>query len=389
MRKIAKQTGSALLIVITGLAGCRSNAEQATATGIENAAPAYPVLTVGRHTTTLYNDYPATIQGQQNIEIRPMIDGYVEAIYVDEGASVRKGQRLFRINAPQYEQEVRTAQANIKIAQADVNAAQMQVEKVRPLVEKDIISKYELQSAEYNLEAKQATLAQARARLANARINQGYTLVSSPVNGVVGTIPYRLGSLVNSNTTQPLTTVANIGNVFAYFSVNEKESLIFSRNAKGKTIPERLSTLPPVSLILSDGTEYGEKGKVETASGLVVTQTGSVSMRATFPNAGGLIQSGSTGTVRIPETIDSALLIPQKATYELQGKRFVYLVAANGKVTSTEVKVPDGNDGQFFVVLKGLKAGDKVVLEGIDGLRDGTLVKPEPVNADSIYLSVK
>jgi membrane fusion protein (multidrug efflux system) len=385
-------TITSLFILITGLAACHSPGANDGAPGepgLENAVQEYPVLTISRHTTTLFDDYPATIQGQQNIEIRPKIDGYIDAIFVDEGASVKMGQLLFRISAPQYEQEVRTAQADIKIARADENAAKMQVEKVRPLVEKDIISKYELQSAEFTLEARQAALAQAEARLANARTNLGYTAVTSPVSGVVGTIPYRLGSLVSSNTTQPLTTVANTGNVFAYFSINEKESLIFSRNAKGITIPQRLATLPPVSLVLSDGTEYAQKGKVETASGLVVTQTGSVSMRATFPNAGSLIQSGSTGKVRIPQTIDSALLIPQKATYELQGKKFVYVVGANGKVTSTEVKVPDGNDGQFFVVLQGIKAGDKIVLEGVDGLRDGAQIKPAAVNADSVYQQVK
>ena len=173
----------------------------------------------------MFTDYPATIQGQQNIEIRPKIDGYIETIYVDEGATVKKGQLLFRINAPQYEQEVRTAQADIKIAQADVNAAQMQVNKVRPLVEKGIISKYELESAQYTLEARQAALAQAQARLANARTNLSYTSVTSPVNGVVGTFPYKIGSLVSSNTAQPLTTVSNIGNIYAYFSLNEKQSL--------------------------------------------------------------------------------------------------------------------------------------------------------------------
>lgn len=386
MRKIAPYTSALLLICFIGLDACKS---PAPAGGEAPAITEYPVFTVSRHSTTLFKDYPATIQGQQNIEIRPKIDGYIDAIYVDEGASVKKGQLLFRISAPQYEQEVRTAQADIKIAQANVSAAKMQVEKVRPLVEKDIISKYELQSAEFTLEARQATLAQAQARLANARISIGYTQVTSPVNGVVGTIPYRLGSLVSSNTTQPLTTVANIGNIFAYFSVNEKESLAFARNTKSTTIPGRLAQLPPVTLVLSDGTEYAQKGRVETASGLVVTQTGSISMRATFPNAGSLIQSGSTGKVRIPQTIDSALLLPQKATYELQGKRFVYLVGANGKVTSTEIKVPEENDGQFFVVLEGLKAGDQVVLEGIDGLRDGTQVKPAPVNTDSIYQAVK
>ncbi len=175
----------------------------------------YPVLTISTRSTTISTDYPATIQGQQNIEIRPKIDGYIDQIFVDEGATVRNGQNLFRIFAPQYEQDVRTAQANIKIAEANVNAAEMEVNKVRPLVEKNIISKYELESAEFKLQSSRASLAQAQAALVNARTNLGYTMVTSPVNGVIGTLPYKIGSLVSSNTTQPLTTVSNIDNVYA------------------------------------------------------------------------------------------------------------------------------------------------------------------------------
>ncbi|HEX8460482.1 MAG TPA: efflux RND transporter periplasmic adaptor subunit, partial [Segetibacter sp.] len=219
------------------LAACGGK-DQKAAAGAGGAAGAgaapvvkdYPVITVTPQTTTLFTDFPATVQGQQNIEIRPKIDGYIQTIYVDEGATVRRGQPLFRISAPQYEQDVRTAQANIKIAQADVNAAQMQVNKVRPLVEKNIISHFELESAQYTLQSRQAALAQARATLANARTNLGYTSVTSPVNGVVGTIPYKIGSLVSGNTTQPLTTVSNIGNIYAYFSINEKDALNFSKN---------------------------------------------------------------------------------------------------------------------------------------------------------------
>lgn len=345
----------------------------------------YPVLALAPRQTTLFTDFPATIQGQQNVEIRPKIDGYIETIYVDEGATVQKGQLLFRISAPQYEQEVRTAQADIKIAQADVNAAQMQVNKVRPLVEKDIISKYELEAAQYALQAKQAVLAQTGARLVNARTNLGYTSVTSPVNGVVGVIPYKIGSLVSSNTAQPLTTVSNIGNIYAYFSVNEKQSLEFSRTTKGATVQQRLATLPPVILILADGSEFPKKGKVETASGLINTQTGSVSVRATFPNPGSIVRSGSTGTVRIPQTVDSALLVPQKATYELQGKRFVYVLESTGTVRSTEIKTLEGSNGQFFVVQEGLRPGDKIVVEGVGSLQDGTPVKGRRVSADSVY----
>jgi membrane fusion protein (multidrug efflux system) len=225
-----------------------------------NEVKDYPVITITARATTLNTDYPATIQGQQNIEIRPKIDGYIETMYVDEGATVKKGQRLFKISAPQYEQEVRTAVANIKIAQAEVDAARMQVNKVRPLVEKDIISHFELESAQYTLEAKQAALAQARATFSNARTNLGYTSITSPVNGVVGTIPYKIGSLVSSNTTQPLTTVSNIGRIYAYFSINEKQALNFSKITKGATVEARLKTIPPVSLILSNGSEFPQKG---------------------------------------------------------------------------------------------------------------------------------
>jgi membrane fusion protein (multidrug efflux system) len=372
------------------LLSCGGKDKKAGATGgpggtAANEVKDYPVLTIASRNATLYSDYPSTIQGQQNIEIRPKIDGYIEKIYVDEGATVRKGQLLFRISAPQYEQEVRTAQANINIAQADVNAAQMQVEKVRPLVEKSIISRYELQSAQFTLQSKQAALSQARATLANARTNIGYTTITSPVNGVVGTIPYKIGSLVSSNTPEPLTTVSNIGNIYAYFSINEKQALEFSKNTKGATVEQRLATIPPVSLILPNGTEFPEKGRIETASGLINTETGSISVRATFPNPGNIIRSGSSGVVRIPNPVEAAILIPQKATYEIQGKKFVYVVESTGTVRSAEIKVMESGNGQYYVVQEGLNSGDKIVLEGVSTLREGVAIKPRAVNEDSVY----
>ncbi|OLY94728.1 efflux transporter periplasmic adaptor subunit [Cnuella takakiae] len=386
MNKIRSTPAFVLVLLIVSNTACNNKkGPEAPAGAAAAQVQEYPVITVLPRQTTLFTDYPATIQGQQNIEIRPRIDGYIEAIYVDEGAAVRKGQPLFRINAPQYEQEVRTAQAEIKIAQADVNAAQMQVNKVRPLVEKNIISKYELESAQYALQARQAVLAQAQARLANARTNVGYTTVASPVNGVVGTIPYKIGSLVSGNTVQPLTTVSNIGNIYAYFSVNEKQSLEFAKANKGTSIQQRLATLPPVTLILADGTPFPQQGKVETASGLINTQTGSVSVRATFPNPGSVIRSGSSGVVRMPRTVDSALLVPQKATYELQGKRFVYVLESTGTVRSTEIRAIPASNGQFYVVEAGIRPGEKIVVEGVASLRDGASIKPRAINSDSLY----
>lgn len=378
-----------LLLTVLFLISCGENKDQKTAAGPgpgnANVVKDYPVVTITSRATTLNSDYPATVQGQQNIEIRPKIDGYIQAIFVDEGATVRKGKLLFQISAPQYEQEVRTAQANIKIAQAEVDAAQMQVNKVRPLVEKDIISHFELESAEYTLEAKQAALAQARATLVNARTNLGYTSVTSPVNGVVGTIPYKIGSLVSSNTTQPLTTVSNIVRIYAYFSINEKQALDFTKNTKGATMNARLATIPPVSLILSNGTEFPQKGRIETASGLINTETGSVNVRATFPNPGNVVRSGSSAIVRIPRTVDTALMVPQKATYEVQGKKFVYVVESTGTVRSNEIKVMDNSNGQFFVVTSGLHSGDKIVLEGVASLKEGAAIKPIELSVDSVY----
>lgn len=379
-----------VLIVLSCLTACGNKDRKATAgANAANQVKVYPVLTITPRTVTLYTDHPATIEGQQNVEIRPKVDGYMEHIYVDEGATVKKGQLLFQISAPQYEEAVRTAQADIKIAEANVNAAQMEVNKVRPLVEKNIISKYELESAEYTLQAKEAALAQAKAALANAKTNLGYTYITSPVNGVVGTIPYKIGSLVSSNTAQPLTTVSNIGNIYAYFSINEKQALEFSKNTKGATMEARLASLPPVTLILANGTVFPYKGRIETASGLINTETGSVSVRATFPNPNNIIRSGSSGSVRIPKTVDSALLVPQKATYEIQGKKFVYLVSDSGTVKSAEIKVMENNNGQDYVVEEGLHPGDKIVLEGVATLNEGATIKPKEVNADSVYQQEK
>jgi membrane fusion protein (multidrug efflux system) len=394
MRKRVQLHCFALLAILIFLQSCGGNKDQkaggaAGPGGAQaNQVKDYPVLTIKPHSTTLFTEFPATIQGQQNIEIRPKIDGYIEMIYVDEGATVRRGQPLFRISAPQYEQQVRTAQADIKIAQANVDAARMQVNKVRPLVEKDIISKYELESAQYTVQARQAELAQARATLSNARTNLGYTSITSPVNGVVGTIPYKIGSLVSSNTAQPLTTVSNIGNIYAYFSINEKQALESAKSSPGTTLKQRLANIPPVSLILSTGTEFPQKGRIETASGLINTETGSVSVRATFPNPGNVVRSGSSGVVKIPRSVDSAVLIPQKATFEIQGKKFVYIVESTGTVRSSEIKVLETGNGQYFVVQEGVKPGEKIVLEGVASLKEGAPIKPRLVNADSVYQQI-
>ncbi|HWK08390.1 MAG TPA: efflux RND transporter periplasmic adaptor subunit [Puia sp.] len=383
IRPLPALAGLALFI----LSACGSSQDKAAAAAPDAAQPpaTYEVFTLSPQSAVLNSDYPTTLQGEQNIEIRPKVDGFVDKIYIDEGSVVKKGQLLFRISAPQYQQDVNNSAAAISSAEADVSSAQLQVNKTRPLVEKDIISHYELESAEYTLKARQAALAQAKATLANARTNLGYTVITSPVDGVAGAIPYKTGSLVTSTSTNPLTTISNIGKVYAYFSLNEKQLLDFSRNFKGSTLREKLANMPPVSLILPDGTTYPEKGRVETISGLLNTETGSASFRATFPNPVGLLRSGGSGSVRIPQEIKDGLLVPQRSTYELQGKRFAYVVGAGEIVKNTEVGIMNLTAGQYYVVTSGLKKDDTLVYDGTSSLKDSTKITPALMAADKVY----
>lgn len=344
----------------------------------------YSVLTLHPRQAASYNDYPATIQGEDIVEIRPMVDGYLEAIYVPEGATVKKGQLLFKIKNPLYDQAVITANAAIKIAIADVNAAKMDVEKVRPLVEKDIVSKYELEFAQFTLQSKEAILAQAYATLANAKTNLGYTILRSPLNGIIGSIPYKIGALISTTNTSSLTTLSNISNVYAYFSLNEKQFLSFSSNLPGNTMQDKLSHMPPATLLLADGTEYAKAGKVETASGLINTETGTASFKVIFPNSLGFIHSGASAIVRLHDKVVFALLVPQSASYELQDKRFVYTLTRDNRVKSKAIVSKPTNDGQFLIVLDGLQNGDKILVNG-SNLKDSTLVIPKLINADSLY----
>jgi membrane fusion protein (multidrug efflux system) len=384
-----KQSFLSILAASFIIASCGNKNDQSAKAG---AAPIkeYKTLTLQPESATLYTDFPASIQGQQNIEIRPRVEGYIDKIFVDEGAVVKTGQPLFKISAPEYEQEVRTASASIKSAQASVSAAKLAVNKVKPLVEKGIISKYDLESAQYTYESAMATLAQANAALVNAKTNLGYTTVTSPVDGVVGSIPFRLGSLVSSNTVDPLTTVSSIGNVYAYFALNEKMLLNFTQSGKpGNSLAQKIKNMPQVSLLLSDGSLYPEKGRVETVNGLINTETGSVTFRARFGNPKSIIRSGSSTTVRIPNEVKEKLIIPQSATFELQDKIFAVTVGKDGKTKNVNITVLDNSAGNYYVVTSGLETGDQIVLEGVASLKDGSEIKPQNQNPETVYADLK
>lgn len=382
-----KQSFLSILAASIVIASCGKNDKSAQAGGAPQIKE-YKTVTLQPESATLNSDFPASIQGQQNIEIRPRVEGYIDKIFVDEGAVVKAGQPLFKISAPEYEQQVRTATASIKSAQADLSAAKLAVNKVKPLVEKGIISKYDLESAQYTYESALASLAQANAALVNAKTNLGYTTVTSPVNGVVGSIPFRLGSLVSSNTTEPLTTVSSIGNVYAYFAMNEKTLLNFTKDS-GSSLNQKLKSMPAVSLLLSDGSAYDEKGHIETVNGLINTETGTVNVRARFPNQKGIIRSGSSTTVRIPKEVKDGIIIPQSATFELQDKMFAVVLGKDGKTKNANITILENTAGNYYVVTSGLKAGDQIVLEGVASLKEGTEIKAQNQSPETVYADLK
>ncbi len=331
------------------------------------------VVSVSSSNVELISSYPAVIKGKQDVEIRPQVSGFITRLAVDEGSVVRKGQTLFIIDPVQYEEAVNAARAAVNVAKANMATAELTAQNKRELAKNNIIGAYDLQMAENSLLSSKALLAQATAQLVNAEKNLSYTRVSSPSDGVVGTIPFRVGSLVSPSIVTPLTTVSDISEMYAYFSMTERQLLGFTAN--GTSSKDILSTMPSVQLKLIDGTIYADTGKVETMSGVIDQTTGSVSIRAKFSNKSKILRSGGTGIVLVPANMTDRILVPQKATYEIQDKRFVYVVDDKSTVKSTPIEIFTLDDGQNFVVTSGLKAGDKIVVEGISSLKDGMQIK--------------
>lgn len=367
--KLTKIVGGASLLILFATS-CGSEKQNSH----EQAPQKYPTLVVNRQDIKLESVYPVTVKGKEDIEIRPRIDGFIDAIYIDEGSVVRKGQALFKINSPQAEQSLTTAKASVQSAQAQVNIAKVDVNRIRPLAEKNIVSMVQLETAESTYQSALANLAQAEAALKNAQATMSWTNVTSPVDGLIGTIPFRQGSLVNSG--NALTTVANTSNVFAYFSLNEKELSAFLDNLEGNTQAEKIRNAPDVILTLADGTMYEHSGKIETITGSINSTTGTASFRAEFPNKEGKLRSGISGRISIPKQIENAIVVPQKATYAQQNKTLIYLVQSDS-VVQRVISVLPTPDSKSYVVTDGLKDGDRVVSDGIVTLSHGKKISIE------------
>lgn len=340
-------------------------------TQAEAEAPELKVMVASGQNAELHRVFAATIKGSDDAEIRPRIDGYIDRVYVEEGATVRKGQPLFLINSPMAQQQLRTAEAALKSAEANVATAKLNVDRTRPLAQDGIVSTVQLQTYENVYQTALAGLAQAQAALDNAKAMMSWTRVESPIDGVVGRINLRIGNLVN--TTSILTTVANTKNVYAEFSLNEKDLSDWLNTLEGKTQAEKIKNIPPVTLRLKNGTEVPEKGKIETISGVVDVITGSVNLRAEFPNPNGLIRSGNSATIVIPEHLENTIVIPQNITSSLQNKVIVFKLV-NDTARQTLVDVKATPDGKQYAVTSGLQAGDKIIAEGLATVRNGMKV---------------
>ena len=356
----------ALLTVV-----CRplSSGEEKQQDGSEdNAAASFETMTVAKQDITLEQSYPAQIDGRQSVKIIPRVEGYLRQICVKEGQRVKKGQVLFVIDQATYQAEVKAAEANVAVAKAGVETAQLNYDSRKTLFQKDVVSDYDLRTATANLSMAKAQSQQAQAQLLSARTNLSYTVLRSPSDGVVGSLPFRIGDFVGPSTQSGLTTVADAYEMYVYFSLTERD--VMSRITEHGSLDKAVAAFPPVILLTANGDTCTVKGRVESVSGVVDSSTGSVSARAVFPNADNHLLSGSTGSIVIPKKMKQVIVIPQSATYEIQDKIYVYKVV-DGKAESAIITVLPMNEGKHYVVTSGLAVGDVIVAKGANYVKEG------------------
>ena len=332
----------------------------------------YAVMQIEPTDKELSSSYSATIRGRQDIDIYPQVSGTIEKLCVTEGQKVRRGQLLFIIDQVPYRAALKTATANVEAARAATSTAELTYKSNKELYAQKVVSEFSLKTAENSYLTAKAQLAQAEAQEISARNNLSYTEVKSPSDGVVGALPYRAGALVSANIPYPLTTVSDNSDMYVYFSMTENQLLALTRQYGD--MDEALKNMPEVELILNDNSVYQKKGTIESISGVIDRQTGTVVARVVFPNESRLLHSGASGTVVVPSIYKNCIAIPQTATVRMQDKTIVYKVV-DGKAVSTLITVAGINDGREYVVLDGLKAGDEIVSEGAGLVREGTQVK--------------
>ncbi len=372
-----------LALVAAALYGCSAKPQ----TAATPPPPSLPVAAVTSGTQTTYQEYPASIEGIVNVEVRPQVSGALDKVFVDEGAFVRAGQPIFKINDQPYRAALNNSLASLHAAEAAQGNAQLEVDKLTPLVANKVVSDYQLKTAKASFQISKANIESAKANVSTARINLGYTLIKAPVSGYIGRLLKKQGSLVSPQDVEALTQLSDVHNVHVYFSLGEKDFVSFKEQYPGETLKDKLKRLPPVSLLLADGSEYAKQGKIDVIDGQFDKTTGAITVRASFSNPQGLLRSGNTGKVRLSLAHKDALIVPESATVDMQDKVFVFTVGDSSKVKKQAITIV-GKNGDNYLVKDGVKVGDQIVLSGIDKLQEGMVIHPEKA-ADKVAAVAK
>lgn len=361
-----------LVFLIIALVACKDNEKAGTA----DLIPSLPVVEVIQKDTILQTDYVADIQAVQNVEIRARVQGFLEKILVDEGKEVKKGQPLFQINDLEYKTELAKAKAAVSNAMAEAKAAELELGRTKILVEKNVIAKTEYELAVSKVSAAKAKIDEALSAQTSAETKLSYTFIRAPFDGIIDRIPLKMGSLIDPGAL--LTTISDVHNVFAYFNISENEYLQYR-----KAVSKGLKEDRPVNLLLADGSQYGYTGKIETSDGEFNENTGAIAFRARFPNPNKLLKHGASGKARLTTSVENAIIIPQKSTFEIQDKTFVFIVDKDNIIQMRAFK-PGRRVAQYYIVEAGLNPGENIVYEGVQNIRQGAKIKPMKMNLDSL-----
>ena len=349
-------TGALALVIMS----CDKNKENT-----KNSVTEVPVLQVVEKDTVLANTFVTDIQAKKNIEVRSRMMGIMQNIYVNEGQSVKKGQLLFKINDSEFQMELSKANAVIQQAEADIRIASIEVSQLQSLYNKKYVASNELDLAKAKLESARAKKSFAVAEK-NAILQKiSFTRITAPFDGVIDVIPFKEGSLIENGAL--LTTLSQLDEVYAYFSI--PENLYFELTSEDK-----LNNHQKIELTLPNGINYQYNGTLKTAEGEIDRATGSIRYKVIFPNPDRLIKHGTSGKLIISESQPNAIMIPQKSTFSIQDKTYVFVVDKNNKVKQQNIVVNTPLNGSYLVE-SGLKRNDVVVLEGTQSLREGDVIK--------------
>lgn len=362
----------ALFLGVIFLISCQQNQTD------KNNPLSLPALRVDTTTAIIIKDYIGSIEGKVNVEITSQVEGVLEEIYVDEGEFVTEGQPLFKINPSAYQEILNNAIANENVEKAKLKNAKLEIERIRPLIENEVIAEVQMEVVTSNYEIAKASLAKATAAVASAQINLSFTTIHAPVQGYIGRFSKRIGNLVTKGEKTPLTVLTDVSDVYVYFSMNESDYLHFTKaktEQKDSVRRSLGSILPEATLILADGSEYAEKGLIDAVSGQINRNTGSIFLRASFPNSKDIMRSGNTATIKLKETKNGVILVPQETVTTIQNKTFVYILDENQKVKMQAVII-DGVAEKKYIISEGLNIDDIIISTGFNKIEEGLIVEP-------------